>query len=57
MRTILAICLLACGFHAAAQFEEDPGLVHAILLEGSEKARDVAKETIEDVRAAIGIGS
>ena len=41
----------------AAQFEEDPGLVHAILLEGSEKARDVAKETIEDVRAAVGIGS
>ncbi len=41
----------------AAQFEEDPGLVHAILLEGSETARDVAKETIEDVRAAIGIGS
>lgn len=41
----------------AAKFEEDPGLVHAILLEGSEKARDVAKETIEDVRAAIGIGS
>ena len=41
----------------AAQFEEDPGLVHAILLEGSEKARDVAKETIEDVRAAIGLGS
>ncbi len=41
----------------AAQFEEDPGLVHAILLEGSEKARDVAKETIEDVRAAIGIGA
>ncbi len=40
----------------AAQFEEDPGLVHAILLEGSEKARDVAKETMEDVRAAIGIG-
>ncbi|MEM8766998.1 MAG: tryptophan--tRNA ligase [Pseudomonadota bacterium] len=41
----------------AAQFEEDPGLVHAILLEGSEKARDVAKETMEDVRAAIGIGA
>ncbi len=41
----------------AAQFEEDPGLVNAILLEGSEKARDVAKETIEDVRAAIGLGS
>ncbi len=41
----------------AAQFEDDPGLVHAILLEGSEKARVVAKETIEDVRAAVGIGS
>ncbi|MGD8418620.1 MAG: tryptophan--tRNA ligase [Pseudomonadales bacterium] len=40
----------------AAPFVEDPGLVHAILLEGSEKARDVAKETIEEVRAAIGIG-
>jgi tryptophanyl-tRNA synthetase len=40
----------------AAKFEEDPGLVRAILLEGSEKARDVARETIEDVRAAIGIG-
>jgi tryptophanyl-tRNA synthetase len=40
----------------AAQFEEDPGLVHSILLEGSEKARDVARETIEDVRAAIGLG-
>ena len=41
----------------AAQFEEDPGLVHSILLEGSETARDMAKETMEDVRAAIGIGS
>jgi tryptophanyl-tRNA synthetase len=41
----------------AARFEEDPGLVHSILLEGSEKARDMAKETMEDVRAAIGLGS
>ena len=41
----------------AGQFEQDPGLVHAILREGSEKARDVAKETIEEVRDAIGIGS
>ncbi len=39
----------------AVQFEQDPGLVHTILREGSEKARDVAKETIEEVRAAIGI--
>jgi tryptophanyl-tRNA synthetase len=39
----------------AAQFEEDPDLVQTILLEGSEKARDVARETLEDVRAAIGL--
>ena len=39
----------------AVEFEEDPDLVHAILLEGSEKARDVARETLEDVRAAIGL--
>ncbi len=39
----------------AKQFEEQPDVVHAILQEGSEKARDVAKETLEDVRAAIGI--
>jgi len=39
----------------ARQFEEDPGLVRSILLEGSEKARDVARETLDDVRAAIGI--
>ena len=37
--------------------EEDPGLVHAILLEGSERARDEARETIEDVRSAIGLTS
>ncbi len=37
------------------QFEDDPDLVHSILLEGSEKARDVARETLDDVRAAIGI--
>ena len=40
----------------ARRFEEEPGLVHSILLEGSEKARDMAKETMEDVRAAIGLG-
>ncbi len=39
----------------AAQFEDDPGLVQSILLEGAEKARDVARETLEDVRAAIGL--
>jgi tryptophanyl-tRNA synthetase len=40
----------------AKEFEEDPDLVHSILQEGAEKARDVARETLDDVRAAIGIG-
>jgi tryptophanyl-tRNA synthetase len=39
----------------AEQFEQDPDLVQSILLEGAERARDVARETLEDVRAAIGI--
>ena len=39
----------------AQKFENDPGLVNTILLEGSEKARDAARETLEDVRAAIGL--
>ena len=39
----------------AQQFEEDPDLVHTIILEGSEKARAEARETIEDVKQAIGI--
>ncbi len=39
----------------AQQFEQDPDLVHSILLEGAEKARDVARETLDDVRSAIGI--
>jgi tryptophanyl-tRNA synthetase len=40
----------------AVQFEEDPDLVHAVIAEGSEKARDVARETMEEVKAAVGIG-
>ncbi|HEX7034748.1 MAG TPA: tryptophan--tRNA ligase [Pseudomonadales bacterium] len=39
----------------ARQFESDPDLVQSILLEGTEKARDAARETLEEVRAAIGI--
>jgi len=39
----------------AQQFEQDPDLVHSILLEGAERARDVARETLDEVRAAIGI--
>jgi tryptophanyl-tRNA synthetase len=39
----------------ARQFEHDRDLVQSILLEGSEEARDVARETLEEVRDAIGI--
>ncbi len=39
----------------AQPFEDDRDLVHSILMEGSEKARDVARETLDDVRAAIGL--
>ena len=39
----------------AERFLDQPDLVHAILQEGAEKARDVARGTLEDVRASIGI--
>ena len=39
----------------AQQFEEDPDLVHAIIQEGSDKARAEARETLEDVKEAVGI--
>ena len=39
----------------AAQFESDPDMLRSILREGSEKARDTARETLEEVRGVIGI--
>jgi len=39
----------------AVQYERDKDMVQSILIEGSEEARDVARETLEEVRAAIGI--
>jgi tryptophanyl-tRNA synthetase len=39
----------------AKQFEENPSSVKAIIAEGTEKARDVAKETMDDVRQAMGL--
>jgi tryptophanyl-tRNA synthetase len=39
----------------AAPFEEDPTLVRNILADGCEKARDVAEETMRDVRDAMGL--
>lgn len=39
----------------AREFEENPEIVRGIIAEGSEKARDIAKETMEDVREAMGL--
>lgn len=39
----------------AREYTEQPDLVRSIINEGSEKARDVAKETIEEVRSAMGL--
>ncbi len=39
----------------AAQYAEDPGLVKNIVAEGCEKARKLARETMRDVRDAMGL--
>jgi tryptophanyl-tRNA synthetase len=39
----------------AKEYEENPELVRNIIAEGSDKARGVAKETMEDVREAMGL--
>ena len=41
--------------HEAEPYIKNPDLVRDILVEGSEKARVIAKETMDDVRAAVGI--
>ena len=40
----------------AAEYSADPAAVQAIITEGCEKARDEARETLEDVREAMGLG-
>lgn len=40
---------------AAAEFEDDPDTVRRIIAEGCETARDIARETMDDVRQAIGL--
>ena len=40
----------------AEGFAEQPDLVRSIIAEGCEEARDVARETLEDVRNAMGLG-
>ena len=39
----------------AREFEQDLGRVRAIIHEGSEAARDVARETLDEVRQAMGL--
>lgn len=39
----------------AREFEENHQLVRNILQEGAEEARDVAEETMDEVRSAIGL--
>ncbi len=39
----------------AKQFEENPAAVKAIIADGTEIAREVAKETLDDVRQAMGL--
>ena len=39
----------------AKQYEENPELVKSIVAEGCEKARGIAKATLEDVRQAMGL--
>lgn len=39
----------------AKDFTEDPKLVRNIIAEGNEAARDVARDTLEEVRAAMGL--
>jgi len=39
----------------ARQYEDNPDLVKSIIAEGNEKARIIAKATLEDVRQAMGL--
>ncbi len=40
----------------AAQYEKDPGIVKSIIAEGCKTARESARETLQDVRDAMGLG-
>lgn len=39
----------------AEEYERDPGAVQEIIAEGNEAARDVARDTLEEVRRAMGL--
>jgi len=40
----------------AAQYEKDPDIIKSVILEGCENAREAARETLQDVRQAMGLG-
>ena len=60
---MLYTCVCVCGALAeqapiaerAREFEENPNLVRSIINEGCEAARDAARDTMEEVRAAMGL--
>ena len=39
----------------AQEYEKDPAAVRTIINEGCEAARDIARDTLEDVREAMGL--
>ena len=39
----------------AREYEEQPELIYSILVEGAEKAADIANDTLKDVRTAMGL--
>jgi tryptophanyl-tRNA synthetase len=39
----------------AQEYEDNPDLVRGIIAEGCEKAREVASQTLDDVKQAIGL--
>jgi len=41
----------------AVQYEKDPDIVRSIIAEGCETAREYAKQTLQEVREAMGLSS
>lgn len=41
----------------ARPYEEDPGLVREIIADGCEQAREIARETLEEVRQVMGLSA
>jgi tryptophanyl-tRNA synthetase len=39
----------------AEQLEQNPSMVRSVIVEGNEKAREVARESLDDVRQAMGL--